>query len=505
MPTRERSVAIRLLCATLAAILAAFAAVAPLTQPAGAAIGPIPTPCGIPGGDLICDVIGKTAKTVAGEVASATADFIMRGVTAWVTNAAVWVTGKVGELINATASPNVQEDWFQGQYRSMITVAGALALPLLLLAVIQAVWRQDVWILLRSAFAFLPMAFVLAGAAIVATQLVISITDDLARVVVDGLGGTSSNLLQSVGDAYKQALDDTSGAVPLFGIFLGAIILAIGAFVLWVEMVIRDAAIYIALFFLPLTFVAMIWPATTRWARRLVELLVAVVLAKFVIVSILSLATAAITNTTLTDSGSNSVFERMIAGSALLVLAAWSPFALLRLIPMMEVAAASVTSQRAALASAAGSAGIQTPAGYMRQAMDRHSRASTSPPSGGEPRTVYLGGSGETVAPPGGTSASAGGRPAAAGPDGPGVRVDAPSEGPSRATYAPPRSSGSAEATETRGEERVVSEERRPAPPPPPESRARPQPPEDEPPEVPRRRPAPPDPPRPPRPPRGED
>jgi len=505
VPTRERSVAIRLLCATLAAILAAFAAVAPLTQPAGAAIGPIPTPCDIPGGDLICDVIGKTAKTVAGEVASATADFIMRGVTAWVTNAAVWVTGKVGELINATASPNVQAAWFQGQYRSMITVAGALALPLLLLAVIQAVWRQDVWILLRSAFAFLPMAFILAGAAIVATQLVISITDDLAGVVVNGLGGTSSNLLQSVGDAYKQALDDTSGTIPLFGIFLGAIILAIGAFVLWLEMVIRDAAIYIALFFLPLTFVAMIWPATTRWARRLVELLIAIVLAKFVIVSILSLATAAITNTTLTGSGSDNLFERMIAGSALLVLAAWSPFALLRLIPMMEVAAASVTSQRAAMASAAGSAGIQTPAAYMRQAMDRHSRASTSPPSSGEPRTVYVGGSSGPGAPRGGTPASAGSRSAAGGPDEPGGRVDAPSEGPSRATHAPPRGSGSAAATETRREERVVSEERRPAPPPPPESRARPQPPEDEPPEAPRRRTPPPDPPRPPRPPRGEE
>ena len=44
----------------------------------------------------------------------------------------------------------------------------------------------------------------------------------------------------------------------------------------------------------------------------------------------------------------------MIAGAALLVLAAWSPFALLRLIPMMEVAAASVTSQRASMSAAAG-------------------------------------------------------------------------------------------------------------------------------------------------------
>ena len=143
-------------------------------------------------------------------------------------------------------------------------------------------------------------------------------------------------------------------------------------------MIIRDAAIYIALFFLPLTFVAMIWPATSRWARRLVELLVAVILAKFVIVSILSLATAAIANTNAV-SGDGQTFERMIAGAALLVLAAWSPFALLRLIPMMEVAAASVASQRSSMSAAAGSAGIQSPAAYMRQAMDRNSRPSTSP------------------------------------------------------------------------------------------------------------------------------
>ena len=52
----------------------------------------------------------------------------------------------------------------------------------------------------------------------------------------------------------------------------------------------------------------------------------------------------------------------MIAGAALLVLAAWSPFALLRLIPMMEIAAASVTSQRSSMSAAAGSAGIQSPA-----------------------------------------------------------------------------------------------------------------------------------------------
>jgi hypothetical protein len=344
-------------------------------QPARAQIGPIPNPCDLPGPGLVCDAVGD----VAGDVAGAAGDFVMRGVTVWVTNAAVWVTGKVGELIEATSSPDVQAEWFRGQYRSMLAVAGFLALPMLLLAVIQALIQQDIWILLRSALGYLPMAFILAGAAIVGTSLLVSITDDLSAMVTAGLGNGSDNLLASVGDAYKSAIeDDSDGAVPLFGIFLGAIILAIGAFVLWLEMVIRDAAIYVALFFLPLTFIAMIWPATSRFARRLVELLIAVILAKFVIVAIIGLASAAITNAG--EGGDDGqLFERMIAGAALLVLAAWSPFALLRLIPMMEIAAASVVTQRSSMSGAAQSAGVSSPAAYMRQAMDRHSRASASP------------------------------------------------------------------------------------------------------------------------------
>jgi hypothetical protein len=268
-------------------------------------------------------------------------------------------------------------------------------------------------------------------------------------------------LLQSVGDAYKHSIDDTSaGAVPLFGVFLGAIILAIGAFVLWLEMVIRDAAIYVALFFLPLTFVAMIWPATSRWARRLVEFLVAVILSKFVIVAILGLASAAITQTTLGQPGDGRVFERMIAGAALLVLAAWSPFGLMRLIPMMEVAAGSVVGQRAAISGAAGSAGIHSPASYMRQAMDRQSGASTSPASSGVPRTVY--------GPPRSEDTASTGEHATA-------RADSASSAETRTTYGrtePPRA---AEPPDERGK----------PPAPPPSSSPPPRPPDPKPPRPP--------------------
>ena len=108
----------------------------------------------------------------------------MRGVTDWVTDAAVWVTGKVGDLVNTTTSPDLTASWFQGEYGAMLAVAGALALLMLMLAVIQSVIRQDVWLLVRAAFGYLPMAFILAGVAIAATGLLIAITDDISAAVV---------------------------------------------------------------------------------------------------------------------------------------------------------------------------------------------------------------------------------------------------------------------------------------------------------------------------------
>ncbi len=398
--------------------------------------------------------------------------------------AAVWVTGKVGGLIEKTTSPDLTASWFEGQYGVMVGVAGALALLMLMLAIIQSVIRQDIDLLVRSAFGYLPMAFILAGVAIAATGLLVAITDDISRAVVSGLGTEQSdNLLQSVGDAYKNALDEGSG-IPLFGVFLGAIILAIGAFVLWLELIIRDAAIYVCVFFLPLTFVAMIWPATGRWARRLVELLIAIILAKFVIVAILSLASAAIANTTVA-TGEGNMFERMIAGAALLVLAAWSPFALLRLIPMMEGAAASVVGQRSAMSAAAGSAGVHSPAAYMRQAMDRSSRPSSPPayPTTGGTTYAHARATERTNSerPPGESAMGARSGPPS---DSGGGTVDPSTRGPSApsTSYAQPNSPTATEAPPTRPV---------PSPPPPAE---RPRPPEP-PPHPPARRPRPQEPP----------
>ena len=63
---------------------------------------------------------------------------------------------------------------------------------------------------------------------------------------------------------------------------------------LWIELLIREAAVYVIVLMLPLFFAAMVWPARRVWAVRAVEMLVALILSKFAIVAVLSLGGAAL-------------------------------------------------------------------------------------------------------------------------------------------------------------------------------------------------------------------
>ena len=57
--------------------------------------------------------------------------------------------------------------------------------------------------------------------------------------------------------------------------------------VLWLELLMREAAVYVIVLMLPLVFAALVWPARRVWAVRAVELLVALILSKFAIVAVL--------------------------------------------------------------------------------------------------------------------------------------------------------------------------------------------------------------------------
>ena len=127
---------------------------------------------------------------------------------------------------------------------------------------------------------------------------------------------------------------------PFLAFLVGLFVIS-GAFALWIELLMREAAVYVIVLMLPLAFAAMVWPARRIWAVRAVELLVALILSKFAIVAVLSLGGAAIS----ASAGDQSV-AGVMAGAVLILLAAFSPWAMLRFVPMAELASGAAGTLR---------------------------------------------------------------------------------------------------------------------------------------------------------------
>jgi len=291
---------------------------------------PIIPPVGCVGAGVaapVCVVAG-----VGGSLASGAADAVLSGLATWVVNGAAWLLQQMGGVISSTTSITLGAPWFVAHYQVMGGIAVVVVLPMLLASVIQAIYRQSAGILVRVALVQLPLALLLTAVVVQLTQLALSVTDALSVTVAGGTGGQLQQTLSQMAAGVTQ-IGLGTGA-PAFALFLGALMVALGAFALWGELLVRAAAVYAAVLFLPLALASMVWPAVSHWCRRLLETLTALILSKFVIVSVLSLAVAGVA------AGANgSGFAGLLGAGALLLLATFTPFVLLRLVPLVEAGA----------------------------------------------------------------------------------------------------------------------------------------------------------------------
>ena len=281
--------------------------------------------------------IGTAVSGVGGAVAGAGFSAVLSGVSQWVAGGAEWLLGQVGAVLFSTTKVDLGADWFRHNYAIMTALAGVVVLPLLLVSALQAIFRQNPAQLARTFLVQLPLALLLGVISIQIVVLCLSATDAMCNAVAGGASSSVSQLLASLSASLVSAVGDP--AVATFVVLLVGLLVACAAFVLWLELLVRAAAVYVAALFLPLALVTLVWPSVSHWCRRLVETLAALILSKFVIVSTLSLAAGAIASGTDAGGGHGSSFASVLAGGALLVLATFVPFAILRLIPMVEAGA----------------------------------------------------------------------------------------------------------------------------------------------------------------------
>jgi hypothetical protein len=215
----------------------------------------------------------------------------------------------------------------------MAGIAALLTVPFLFAAAIQALMRSDLSLLAQAALGYLPLAMLTVSIAAPLAMMLLAATDQLCGLVSAGKG---AHFLSGAGSVFGLAHFVTEP----FVVFLLGAISAGGALIVWIELAVREAAVYVIVLMLPLAFAALVWPARRVWAIRSVELLVALILSKFAIVAVFGLAGAAL------DQGSRGGLATALAGTVLVLLAAFAPWALLRLIPLSELAAGAVASLR---------------------------------------------------------------------------------------------------------------------------------------------------------------
>jgi len=336
---------------------------------------------------------------------------VLDGIGQWVGRGASEMLTQAGNALSASTRPELGKPWFAQHFADMTRVAALVVLPMLFVSIIRAIVRQDLSVLLRSALVHLPLAALLTAVAVELVQLSLAATDMMCTYVSRSTGGDAQAVVSSVAGALdRTALAVGQPAVASFALFISGVVIAVGALLLWVELVLRTAAIYVAVLFLPLALATLVWPSVSHWCRRLAETLAALVLSKLVVVATLSLAAGA-----LAGHDGSADLSGVVSGAALLLLAALSPYALLRLIPAVEAGAVmhlEGASRRASSFAVESGSSLPLP--------------SFGGSAGDEPLTVSVGqvegepGLGSTfvgagaVAASGGAAAAAGGASAAA-------------------------------------------------------------------------------------------
>jgi hypothetical protein len=303
------------------------------------------------GKQLITGNVGGAVHTAVGGAAQAVASTAstalgLAAIGAWVLSGAQVVLNETAAALGKTTAPQLNTTWFSSTYWRMSAIAAVLTLPFLFAAAVQALVRSDLGLLVRAAFGYLPLAMLAVAIAAPVTTLVLAASDELCNFISSAAGDASAHFLAKAAGVIAGLTAFTES--PFLAFFVGLFMIG-AAFALWVELLMREAAVYVIVLMLPLAFAAMVWPARRIWAIRAVELLVALILSKFAIVAVLSLGGAAIS----AGSGQGSI-TAVMAGAVLVMLAAFSPWALLRFIPLTELASGAAGALRGELRSAGG-------------------------------------------------------------------------------------------------------------------------------------------------------
>jgi hypothetical protein len=287
----------------------------------------VPNPIGIVTGP-VSDLLGGAAGWAFDKVAE--------GIANWVLGAVAFFVNGVIDILRSSTKVDVEAAWFAGPnspYATVRNIAAALLVGFVFLGLLQGLLHGDPWAMVRRMAGNLPAAIAGMVVATAVAARLLELTDALSNTVLASSDDQALHFLSGFGVTVTSATQGFAAVV------LGLVAVLAGL-LLWIELLVRASLVYLLVAISPLGFAATLWPSARGFLRRTIEVLLAVILSKFVVCVCLAVGVAALAGAGSTSAagGVGASIGTLLVGAVLLGLAAFSPFLVVKLIPIAEAA-----------------------------------------------------------------------------------------------------------------------------------------------------------------------
>jgi hypothetical protein len=262
----------------------------------------------------------------------------------------------------------------------MADLGAALGLLVTLIALASAAIRRSPHAL-AATVAGIARAGIGTGLVVALTVIGLQVADQISAAVVSD---SPHAFWSAVAHAWGQSGFGGFGSSALA--MLIALVEVFAAVFVWLELIVRDAAIYVAVLLFPVGLAAAIWPALSAWPARLGRLLLLFVILKPLTLIVLSLAGSAAAAGLSFGSGVPGSVGTILAAVVIYALAAFAPWALMYLLAADAESAHTASGLRAAAGAAVlEKSGRSVRSGGGLTALGRERGGPGSPDGGGFP------------------------------------------------------------------------------------------------------------------------
>jgi type IV secretion system protein TrbL len=299
----------------------------------------------------VFDIIGVLTKPFAAAAGWAW-DTVIGGISDWIAKGVLALLMALWNFMDTASSPDPKAEWFSGNRAPVVDggtpfdtafgIGVAVVAVLVLLAVIKAVVGGSPRAVVQTVGRDLPLAAFAAFSVVGFSKLAIDVADGISDYVWLQSRDSAESAMGNIMDLMMVSGSSTLAfAGPLLGLFL-----LIAMLFMWIVLFVRESLIYLVIIYaVAFGFPSMLFPPLRDTSKKVLELLVALIIAKPVMVLAMAVSVSALDGIGATGQRGEGVGDNLaaelgtlVSGIVLFMLAAFMPYLTWKLMPVVVAA-----------------------------------------------------------------------------------------------------------------------------------------------------------------------